>query len=37
MVTTTHHSQATPLWFEISKLKNKDKWINEVKQIVGGK
>lgn len=35
-VTTEHHANATPLWFEISKSKNKDKWIKKVKEIVGG-
>jgi hypothetical protein len=35
-VTRTHHSQATPLWFEISKIQNKNKWINQVKKILGG-
>lgn len=35
-VSTHGHAQARPLWFEYSKELNKEKWISEVKKIVGG-
>lgn len=36
-VSTHGHAQARPLWFEYSKELNKEKWVSEVKKIVGGK
>ena len=36
-VSTHGHAQARPLWFEYSKQLNKEKWVSEVKEIVGGK
>lgn len=36
-VSTHGHPQARPLWFEYSKELNREKWISEVKKIVGGK
>lgn len=36
-VTRLTHYKATPLWFEYSKMLNKETWIKEVKEIVGGK
>lgn len=35
-VSTHTHPQARPLWFNYSKELNKEKWISEVKKIVGG-
>lgn len=36
-VSTHTHTQARPLWFEYSKQLNREKWVSEVKKIVGGK
>jgi hypothetical protein len=35
-VSTHGHPQARPLWFEYSKGLNREKWISEVKKIIGG-
>lgn len=36
-VSTHTHPQARPLWFEYSKQLNREKWVSEVKKIIGGK
>lgn len=36
-VNTSVHPEATQYWFDFSKSDNKEKWIKEVKEIVGGK